>query len=97
MRRAKLRTTSQEDNLTLEVLTRHQLPSVAWLSVTLTAKRTQGVNRPQCESVKVLSPVIKSEHVSADILVRMEGKTEESEGHGFQGLTGVVVRSMLTR
>jgi hypothetical protein len=41
-----------------EALARHRIPSVAWPKATTAAKRTQGVDGPQCASVKGLSPVM---------------------------------------
>jgi hypothetical protein len=58
VRRAKLGFVSRRQVPAPEVLARHRVPSVASLSVTPVAKRTQGGDGPQCESVKGLSPVM---------------------------------------
>ena len=58
VRRAKLGFVSRRQVPAPEALARHRVPSVASLSVTPAAKRTQGGDGPQCESVKGLSPVM---------------------------------------
>ena len=58
VRRAKLGFVSRRQVPAPEALARHRVPSVASLSVTPAAKRTQGGGGPQCESVKGLSPVM---------------------------------------
>ena len=58
VRRAKLDFVSRRQVPVPEALARHRVPSVASLPVTSTAKRTQGGDGPQCESVKGLSPVM---------------------------------------
>ena len=59
VRRAKLGFVSRRQVPALEAMARHQVPSVASLSVTPVAKRTQGGDGPQCKRVKGLSPVIR--------------------------------------
>jgi|GEM_PF-4551025 len=56
VRRAKLGSASRGKKPAPKALVRHRIPSVALAVVTLTAKRTQGDDGPQCESVKGLSP-----------------------------------------
>jgi hypothetical protein len=58
VRRVKLGFVSRRQVPAPEVLARHRVPSVASLSVTPVAKRTQGGDGPQRESVKGLSPVM---------------------------------------
>ena len=56
VRRAKLGSASRGKKPAPKALVRHRVPSVASAVVTLTAKRTQGDDGLQCESVKGLSP-----------------------------------------
>ncbi|WP_181357410.1 hypothetical protein [Stenomitos frigidus] len=56
MRRAKLGFVYGVQVPILEALAKHQVLSVASVSATRTAKRTQGGDGPQCESVKGFSP-----------------------------------------
>ena len=58
VRRAKLGFVYGVQVPILETLARYQVLSVALALVTRSAKRTQGGDGPQCESVKGLSPVI---------------------------------------
>ena len=60
VRRAKLGSTNRRRNPAPKALVRHRVLSVASASVTMTAKRTQGDDGPQCESVKGLSLVMNN-------------------------------------
>jgi hypothetical protein len=96
VRRAKLGVASRGQVPAPEALARYRVPSVASLSVTPAAKRTQGVHGPQCESVKGLSPVIVR-NVGADMLQNMESHIKGAEGHGPGEPTGVKDRGTCTR
>jgi hypothetical protein len=56
--------------------------------VTSPAKRTQGDDGPQCESVQGMSPETEIS-VGADPFSVGEGKTGEANDQGFRGPTGV--------
>src|SRR5215470_7823261 len=88
VRRAKLGFARQGEYLTPEALARHRVPRVASSSVTLTAKRTQGVHGRQCASVKGWSPVMRRIG-GADVLRNTEGHIRGTNGHGPREPLGV--------
>jgi len=96
VRRAKLDSANQGENLVMEALARHQIPSVALFSLPITVKRTQGDDGPQCESMKGLSPEIRR-IVDADTVGVVEGKTKRAHRQGSGGSTGVGDRSTSSR
>ena len=88
MRGAKLGSDSRGKALDPEVLARQRVPSVASLSVTAEAKRTQGGDGPQCASVKGLSPLMY-ERVGADLVNNREGYINGVQRHDSHEPTGV--------
>jgi hypothetical protein len=95
VRRAKLGLVSRGQVPAPEALARHRIPSVAWPKATTAAKRTQGVDGPQCASVKGLSPVMNRD-VGADMLSNMEGHIQGAKGQGSHEPTGVEDRGTST-
>ena len=82
MRRAKLGFVCGVQVPILEALARHQVLSVALASVTMSVKRAQGSDGPQCESVKGLSPDIP-QTVDADVFDPTEGNTRGAKEPGL--------------
>jgi hypothetical protein len=97
VRRAKLGSTRWRRNPAPKALVRHRVLSVASASATMTAKRTQGDDGLQCESVKGLSLVMNKRTVDADLVSNGEGNTKEAKYQCFQGSTGVLDRSTSSR
>ena len=56
------------------------------------AKRTQGGDGPQCESVKGFSPVMNEKTVDADAFSIAEGNIKVVNSHDCRESTGVVDR-----
>ena len=96
VRRAKLGVVSQGKNLAPEALAGHRVPSVASSSVTLAAKRTQGVHGRQCASVKGWSPVMRRIG-GADVRRNTEGHIRGTNGHGPREPLGVEDRRTCIR
>src|SRR5687768_12656206 len=78
VRRAKLGFVSRRQVPAPEALARYRVPSVASQSVTAEAKRTQGGDGPQCESVKGLSPVMRMKLWVPTWLVSRKATSKES-------------------
>jgi hypothetical protein len=91
VRRAKLGFVYGVQVPILEALAKHQVLSVASASATRSAKRTQGGDGPQCESVKGFSPDM-NKTVDADAFSIAEGNIKAVNSHDCRESTGVVDR-----